>query len=90
MKGSARGNWDPQEVQLPFQPKRGGGPHHHVEAVVDWCSSTPIVTMVLVGGLQSFARTVQIHQLIVDGNPSSIKAIRSRQTFEFETSRTVC
>ena len=21
------------------QPKRGWGPHHHVEAAVDWCSS---------------------------------------------------
>ena len=37
MKGSARGNWDPREGQQPFRPKRGRGPHHHVEAAVDWC-----------------------------------------------------
>ena len=34
---SARGNWIPREFQQPFQPKRGRGPHHHVEAAVDWC-----------------------------------------------------
>ena len=34
----ARGNWDLREVQQPFQPpKRGQGPHHHVEAAVDRC-----------------------------------------------------
>ena len=32
---SARGNWDPKEGQQPW----GWGPHHHVEAAVDWCSS---------------------------------------------------
>ena len=39
MKGGAWGNWDPQEVQQPFQPnpKLGRGLHHHVEAAVDWC-----------------------------------------------------
>ena len=35
IKGSARGNWDSREGQQPFRPKRGRGPHHHVEAAVD-------------------------------------------------------
>ena len=38
MKGSAQGNWDPREV-ISTQPKRGRGPHHHVEADVNWCST---------------------------------------------------
>ena len=34
MKGSARGNWDPRKnpTVILTQPKRGRGPHHHVEA----------------------------------------------------------
>ena len=41
--GSARGNLDPREGQQPFRPnpKRGRGPHHHVEAAVDWCRKSP-------------------------------------------------
>ena len=44
IKGSARGNWAPREVQpaISTQPKRGGGPHHHVEAAVDCCSVAPV------------------------------------------------
>ena len=38
MRG-ALGNWNPQEDQKPFQPKRGWGPRHHVDAAVDWSSS---------------------------------------------------
>ena len=38
-EGSARGNWNPREEQPPFRPKCVWGPHHHVEAAVDWCSS---------------------------------------------------
>ena len=38
-EGSARGNWDPRKGQQPFRPNPGLGPHHHVEAAVDWCSS---------------------------------------------------
>ena len=28
------------------QPKRGWGPHHHVEAAVDWCSSILLALLV--------------------------------------------
>ena len=27
---------------ISTEPKRGRGPHHHVEAAVDWCSSDGI------------------------------------------------
>ena len=37
-KGSARGNLERPTANLT-QPKRGWGPHHHVEAAVGWCSS---------------------------------------------------
>ena len=38
MKRSARGNWDPsgRPTAISTQPKRGRGPHHHVEAADDW------------------------------------------------------
>ena len=39
--GGARGNWGPsgRPTAILTQPKRGWGPHNHVEAAVDWCSS---------------------------------------------------
>ena len=38
---SARGNSGSsgRSIAILTLPKRGRGPHHHVEAAIDWCSS---------------------------------------------------
>ena len=37
---SAQGNWALGKTNSDFDPTQTGrGPHHHVEAAVDWCSS---------------------------------------------------
>ena len=62
MKGSARGNWDPQEGQQPLsiQPKRGQGPHHHVEAAVDWCRSIQYRRYNYIDTFQAFVKAAKV------------------------------
>ena len=39
-EGSSRGKWAGRLTAISIQPKWGCmGPHHYVEAAVDWCSS---------------------------------------------------
>ena len=38
--------WGPTAIST--QPKRGRGPHHHVEAAVDWCRQEGFVDSIVV------------------------------------------
>ena len=47
MNGECPGKLGPsgRPTAISTQPKRGRGPHHHVEAAVDWCSDPVVVEM---------------------------------------------